>query len=278
MERPTPRERTRLLQATPRTMTTHDQEAPAGGNRAKTSPQTSIWKRVLKVTFGLVMIMVLAAVVFVGALIFIHHRIVSARPGKLQTQVQPLEMGRRVNPFIGTGGYPWVCAHNFPGAMVPFGMVRLGPETASLLLHKRALNTSGYYYGDDQMVGFSHTRLNGTGATDGGHFLVMPALEPVGPQSPRQSQSTTFSHSEEVASPGYYAVRLPKLGVLAELTATPRVGVHRYTFSPDTTPHLILDVMNTLGNHKSDEGKVHVLPEAKEVEGSVRTFGTFASR
>ena len=143
-------------------MTTHDQEATAGGERAKTSPKTPIWKRVLKVTLGLVLIMVLTAVVFVGALIFIHHRIVSARPGKLQTQVQPLELGRRVNPFIGTGGYPWVCAHNFPGAMVPFGMVRLGPETASLLVHKRALNTSGYYYGDDQMLGFSHTRLNGT--------------------------------------------------------------------------------------------------------------------
>ena len=259
-------------------MTTHDQEAPAGGNRAKTSPQTSIWKRVLKVTFGLVMIMVLAAVVFVGALIFIHHRIVSARPGKLQTQVQPLEMGRRVNPFIGTGGYPWVCAHNFPGAMVPFGMVRLGPETASLLLHKRALNTSGYYYGDDQVLGFSHTRLSGTGATDGGHFLVLPALEAVGPQPPRKGQSTTFSHSEEMASPGYYAVRLPKLGVLAELTATPRVGIHRYTFSPDTTPHLILDVMNALGSHRSSDGTLRVLPEAKEIEGSVKTFGTFAAR
>jgi predicted alpha-1,2-mannosidase len=259
-------------------MTTHDQEATAGGERAKTSPKTPIWKRVLKVTLGLVLIMVLTAVVFVGALIFIHHRIVGARPGKLQTQVQPLELGRRVNPFIGTGGYPWVCAHNFPGAMVPFGMVRLGPETASLLVHKRALNTSGYYYGDDQMLGFSHTRLNGTGATDGGHFLVLPALEAIGPRPPRKGQATTFSHSEEIASPGYYAVRLPKLGVLAELTATPRVGIHRYTFSPDTNPHLILDVMNALGNHRSSEGTLRVLPEANEIEGSVRTFGTFASR
>ena len=162
--------------------------------------------------------------------------------------------------------------------MVPFGMVRLGPETVSMLVRKRALNTSGYYYGDDQILGFSHTRLNGTGATDGGHFLVVPAVEPVQPKTYRQGQSTNFSHSEELASPGYYAVKLPKIGTLVELTATPRVGVHRYTFSQGKTPHLLLDVMNALGGRKSSEGKLRVLPEAKEVEGSVRTFGTFAAR
>ena len=97
----------------------------------------------------------------------------------------------------------------------------MGPETASILFHKRALNTSGYYYGDDQILGFSHTRLNGTGATDGGHFLVVPALEPVDPETFRKGQTTTFSHGEEIASPGYYAVNLPKLGMLAELTAAP---------------------------------------------------------
>jgi putative alpha-1,2-mannosidase len=74
--------------------------------------------------------------------------------------------------------------------MVPFGMVRLGPETVSLLLHKRALNTSGYYYGDEQILGFSHTRLNGTGATDGGNFLVVPALECKRPAGCRANDSS----------------------------------------------------------------------------------------
>ena len=193
----------------------------------------------LKVNFSLVVITAFLGAAFVGGLIFKYHRIVGAKPASCRRKPQPLELGRRVNPFIGTGGFPWVCGNNFPGAMVPFGMVRLGPETASILLHKRALNTSGYYYGDNQILGFSHTRLNGTGATDGGHFLVMPALEAVEPASFRKGQTTTFSHSEELASPGYYAVRLPKLGVLAELTASPRVGVHRYTFSAEQTPHLI---------------------------------------
>ncbi len=256
----------------------HDKEKPASGEQEKFAPKTSMWKRLLMVTLSLVLIMALSGAAFVGALVFKYHRIVSARPGKLQSQIQPGELGRRVNPFIGTGGFPWVCAQDFPGAMVPFGMVRLGPETTSMLLHKRALNSSGYYYGDDQILGFSHTRLNGTGATDGGHFLVMPARGAGEPQRLRTWQSTTFSHSEELAFPGYYAVQLAKLGVLAELTATPRVGVHRYTFSEGRTPHLLLDVMNALGGRRASEGTVRVLPEVGEVEGSVRTFGTFSGR
>lgn len=236
------------------------------------------WMRLVKFALYLVLVVALAGAAFVGALVLKHKRIVGAKPGQLQTKVQPGALGRWVNPFIGTGGFPWVCGHNFPGAMVPFGMVRLGPETASMLIRKRALNTSGYYYGDDQILGFSHTRLSGTGATDGGHFLVVPAVEPVQPKTYRKGQSTSFSHREELASPGYYAVNLPKIGTLVELTATPRVGFHRYTFSQDKTPHLLLDVMNALGGRKSREGKLQVLPEAKEVEGAVRTFGTFAGR
>ena len=259
-------------------MITPDKQPPAVGNEQKLTPKTPLWKRLLKIALGVVLLLVLSVIVFIGSFIFRHQLIVRARPGNLQTQAQPLELGKRVNPFIGTGGFPWVCGNNFPGAMVPFGMVRLGPETVSLQFRKRAVNSSGYYYGDNQVLGFSHTRLNGTGATDGGHFLVAPALEAVDLKSFLKGQTTNFSHSEELASPGYYAVKLPTLGVLAELTASPRVGIHRYTFSPDTTPHLILDVMNTLGNHRSTEGVVRVLPEAKEVEGSVKTFGTFAAR
>jgi predicted alpha-1,2-mannosidase len=259
-------------------MTSHDKEKAAGGDQERISPKNPRWRRGLTVTLGLVLIIVLSAVGVVGALIFKYHQIVSARPGELAKHVQSGELGRRVNPYIGTGGFPWVCGHNFPGAMVPFGMVRLGPETASILLHKRALNTSGYYYGDNQVLGFSHTRLSGTGATEGGHFLVVPALNAADPKSLRKGQSTTFSHSEEAASPGYYAVRLPKLGVLAELTASQRVGIHRYTFSREQTPHLIINVMNALGGRRSSDGTLRVLPEANEVEGSVRTFGTFSGR
>lgn len=236
------------------------------------------WKRLLKVALGGAAVVLISGGAFIGGLTLKYRRIVDAKPGQLHTAVHAGTYGQWVNPFIGTGGIPWVCGNNFPGAMVPFGVVRLGPETASLLVGERALNTSGYYYGDEQLLGFSHTRLNGTGATDGGHFLVMPATGPMDPASFRQRGFTKFSHGRELASPGYYAVELPALGALVELTATPRVGVHRYTFNSNSTPHLLLDVMNALGGRRSSEGWVRVLPTANEIEASVRTFGTFAGR
>jgi predicted alpha-1,2-mannosidase len=247
-------------------------------DQPKVRRKASRLRRLLKFALCAVLVVVVACGLLVGAWVWKYKLIVGAKPGRLQAKVQPTELGKQVNPFIGTGGIPWVCGNNFPGAMVPFGTVRLGPETVSLWTHKRALNTSGYYYGDEQVLGFSHTRLNGTGATDGGHFLVTPAIAPIQPETIRQGQTARFSHSDEIASPGYYAVQLRQLGVLAELTATQRVGVQRYTFDQNQTPHLLLNVMNALGNRRSSEGQVRVLPEAKEIEGSVRTFGTFGAR
>ena len=247
-------------------------------NAAVGRPKPHGWRRLARVFLRLLLLAIVSAACFIGALLWKHESIVGAGPGTLKTPVQPGQAGRHVNPFIGTGGFPWVCGNNFPGAMVPFGMLRLGPETASLLLHDRVLNTSGYYYGDEQLLGFSHTRLNGTGATDGGHFLVIPTVEPLTAASWQPGKSTPFSHSTETASPGYYAVKLPKPGVLAELTATPRVGLHRYTFHGPATPHILIDVSNALGGRRSSEAAVRVLPDLREVEGSVRTFGTFAGR
>lgn len=236
------------------------------------------WKRLLKFALWSALSVIVLVAAVIGGLFWKHRSIVGVKPGQLQTSVKPGELGRWVNPFVGTGGFPWVCGNNFPGAMMPLGMVRLGPETVSWLGHKRALNSSGYFYGDDQILGFSHTRLNGTGATDGGHFLVTPALAAVDLKKFRAGQTTKFSHSQELASPGYYAVKLAQLDTLVELTATARVGLHRYTFNSGASPHLILDVANALGGKRSREAEVRVLPDARELEGAVRTFGSFAGR
>ena len=241
------------------------------------TPRASWSKRLLKAGLYACLVLTMTFGFLLGLFVFKYDRIVRARPS-LQTKVQPKDLGRWVDPFVGTGGFPWVCGNNSPAAMVPFGMVRLGPETASILIGKRALNTSGYYYGDERLLGFSHTRLNGTGATDGGHFLVMPSREPAVRSAQRKGRTTLFSHSQEAAFPGYYAVELPQLDVLVELTATPHVGVHCYTFTGSRAAHLLIDVSNALGGHRSTDGKVRVLPGAKEVEGSVRTYGTFAAR
>src|SRR4051794_20051709 len=107
------------------------------------------------------MIAVLASPVLVGA------DSLAGGPQKPNPAIQPGTLGRDVNPFIGTGGVTYLCGNNFPGATVPFGMVRLSPDTVSPL-GRRASNSSGYYYPDPRILGFSHTRLAGGGAPGGG--------------------------------------------------------------------------------------------------------------
>lgn len=193
------------------------------------------------------------------------------------TRPIPGMLGRRVNPFIGSGGNPYVCGNVSPAATVPFGMVRLGPDTAAKS-GRRATNTSGYYYGDDHILGFSHTRLSGTGARDGGNFLVLPCTESDSPPGARPKREVRLDHRQERAFPGYYAITLPESGIRAELTATRRVGVHRYTFARGAKPRIFIDVTSVLGRGRSQDGQVRVRADANEVEGSVRTFGTFSAR
>jgi predicted alpha-1,2-mannosidase len=152
---------------------------------------------------------------------------------------QTKDYTRHVNPFIGTGGH----GHTFPGATMPFGMVQLSPDT-------RIDNwdgSSGYHYSDDIVYGFSHTHLSGTGIPDYCDILFMPAIaEYESPRPPNFDKypgyASKFSHSDEVATPGYYSVRLADRKVTAELTATQRVGFHRYTFPQSRKAGINLDL------------------------------------
>jgi predicted alpha-1,2-mannosidase len=195
---------------------------------------------------------------------------------KPDPKVRPGMLAKDVNPFIGTGGVSYLCGNNFPGATVPFGMVRLSPDTVSLL-GKSATNSSGYFYTDPRILGFSHTRLAGTGATDGGNFLVIPCNAETA-KAQRHGMNAEYSHDLERAFPGYYGVTLPGPGITAELTATNRVGVHRYTFSEKQAPHILINVTSVLGKGTSKSGEVHILPKTEEIEGAVQTFGTFSKR
>lgn len=150
-----------------------------------------------------------------------------------------LDLTRYVNPFIGTGGH----GHTFPGATVPFGMVQLSPDT-------RIDNwdgSSGYHYSDSNIFGFSHTHLSGTGIPDYCDVLFMPMLgEPAffakdGDKSVN-GYASKFSHSKEHAEPGYYRVTLEDDNILAEMTATRRTGLHRYTFPKSDSANIILDL------------------------------------
>ncbi|HMB43490.1 MAG TPA: GH92 family glycosyl hydrolase, partial [Luteimonas sp.] len=152
-----------------------------------------------------------------------------------------------VDPFIGTGGE----GHTFPGAVVPFGMVQLSPDTRIQPRNKAYGWAAGYRHDDHTIVGFSHTHFSGTGHSDLGDVLLMPIagavkLERGDPDQPGSGYTSRFSHASEVAQPGYYAVTLDDSGVRAELTASARVGVHRYTFPAGKPAHVLVDLRTSL--------------------------------
>ena len=221
-------------------------------------------KSPLKILFKIVSFVLFAGILFVLWFLLKYQIIVHTRPLPESRHAVPANaLIRSVDPFIGTGGWPWTCAHNYPGVTLPYSMVRLGPETASFLGHKKALNISGYYYGDNRITGFSHTRLIGTGATDGGHFLITPITGHISYKRLKRGFFITFSHRDETAFPGYYGVYLRKKRILAEMTTTLRTGIHRYTFKGWKNPHLVINVGNTLGGNEeypAKDGFVRVLP------------------
>lgn len=191
---------------------------------------------------------------------------------------KPGEYGQWVDPFIGTGGLPWACAMLFPGATAPFGMVRLSPDTTFPGgINPFTCGTAGYWYGHNYLWGFSHTRLSGTGATDMGHFRVTPAVGNNDPAK-RLTNPIIFTHEQEEATAGYYAVNLPAIDCLAELTATDHTGVHRYTFGSSKDAHLFIDATSFLRQGRATEGKIKINPNAMEITGEGRVFTAFTGR
>ena len=155
-----------------------------------------------------------------------------------------------VDPLIGTGPD----GHTFPGATVPFGMVQLSPDTEIKLFRQSYKWAAGYRYEDKTILGFSQTHFSGSGHSDLGDFLLQPIsgdvrLEPGEADKPGSGYRSHFSHDHEKASPGYYAVDLLDYGIHAELTATPRVGVQRYTFPANKPEHVLLDMRSSIYNY-----------------------------
>ena len=150
-----------------------------------------------------------------------------------------------VNPFIGTGFH----GHTYPGATTPFGMVQLSPDTRSGNWDACA----GYHYSDTTIDGFSHTHLSGTGCADLADILFHPTTrEIVIHDGECVLQPYFFSHDDERASCGYYAVTLPDVNIGVELTAAPRTGVHRYTFTGKGPRQVIVDLLHTITEEKID--------------------------
>ena len=142
------------------------------------------------------------------------------------------DYARYADPMVGTGGH----GHTFPGAVIPFGMVQLSPDTRLGGWD----GCSGYHYSDTVIYGFSHTHLSGTGCLDYGDILLMPTVGDV--KLKHKAYSSAFSHKNETASPGYYSVILDKHHIKAELTVSKRSGWHKYTFPKSVQSNIILDM------------------------------------
>lgn len=175
-----------------------------------------------------------------------------------------------VDPMIGTAA----SGHTFPGATVPAGMVQLSPDTfiGSNTDHESGLNpwhsASGYWDSsnyetgevvntDIPLYGFSHTHLSGTGATDLGDILVLPYADMA------NTQLNSFDKANEEASAGYYKTKLNQGQIEVELSATKRVGLHKYTFADGADRNVKFDLGHTLMNNngKSLKNKVEVVDE-----------------
>lgn len=142
-----------------------------------------------------------------------------------------------VNPFIGTEG----AGHTYPGATLPFGMVQLSPDTRA----DDWSACSGYQFIDSTLYGFSHTHLSGTGGSDLADILFLPLSGNLDVSFLQEQKQVPMIKSEEKASAGYYSVKLGN-GVKAELTATPRCGVHRYTYPAGQGQSVLIDLTHFL--------------------------------
>lgn len=175
-----------------------------------------------------------------------------------------------VDVFIGTGGE----GHTFPGATVPYGMVQLSPDTRIQPRKDGYGWAAGYRHDDTTIVGFSHTHFSGTGHSDLGDLLLMPGtgevkLERGHPDRPGSGYTSRFRHATETAQPGYYAVTLDDPGVRAELTASARVGMHRYTFPAGKPAHVVLDLRTSMYDYP---GKVLWSRLRVRADGTVTGF------
>ena len=183
--------------------------------------------------------------------------LVQCTPLELEEHASTSTYTSLVNPMIGTGGH----GHTFPGASLPFGMMQLSPDTRL----QGWDGCSGYHYSDSVIFGFSHTHLSGTGVSDYGDVLLMPTqkVEFNNGADGTPGYGSAFSHTREIADPGYYRVQLDETEIQVELTVSERSGIHRYTYPENSAQVIILDL-----EHRDPVGDARV-----EVDGRRRVYG-----
>lgn len=178
----------------------------------------------------------------------------------------PADYASYVNPRIGSGGH----GHVFVGANVPFGFVQIGPTSIPTSWDW----CSGYHASDSTVIGFSHLHLSGTGCGDLLDIVLMPVTGPVNPGrgtegDPSSGMWSYADRTREICEPGYYSVPLERYGIVAEMTATARVGFHRFTFPASEDAELVFDLENGSGDTVRDAG----FEVEKDADGRVTAIG-----
>lgn len=180
-------------------------------------------------------------------------------------KTEPACLTQYVDPFIGTASV----GHTHPSATLPFGMVQAGPD--NLCPNGNWNYCSGYNSESDFLIGFSHTHLSGTGASDMGDILLLPVTGEVPIEIPAMDLTPSddplhhlqsakdianykgygshFSHDREEAAAGYYGVQLDDYGIGVQITVTPRTAYHRYTFPASDRSGVLIDLESGTGDH-----------------------------
>jgi predicted alpha-1,2-mannosidase len=184
-----------------------------------------------------------------------------------------------VDPRIGTGGVGFAVGTTYPGPQMPFGMAKPGPDTSKNGKSEGFSHCSGYAYDDDTIEAFSLARLHGAGIADYGGVALMPTVGMTAQKARPRSHGSRFSHDTETVKPGYYAVTLADSAVRVELTATPRVGIMRFTFPAGADEVVLLDAAHVLADGNTIAGaEVTVDPGKREVSGLSHVEGSYSSR
>ncbi len=198
---------------------------------------------------------------------------------------------RHINPFIGTGGDLANVGSALPGATAPLGLVKASPDTTDKYgAPPTYQHCAGYWYPDSFMYGISHNHLHGTGAPDYGNILVTPTVGMSEDKTSKKRFFQPFTHEDEVAAPGYYAVTITDPAVRVEVTATTRCAHHRYRFlvPPSPTPAgaldapapgvIVLNAAASLLDGRSAGGGVAVDPAGRIASGWTHQIGPFSGR
>ncbi|MFH2010439.1 MAG: GH92 family glycosyl hydrolase [bacterium] len=180
-----------------------------------------------------------------------------------------------VDIFVGTGGDGFGVGSALPGATMPYGMVKLSPDTSSVNgAQMQWSHCGGYAYDDPKIVGFSHTHMHGIGVPGYGSVLFVPTVgfddTTLWDNEGRQS----YAKETEEAAPGYYAVTLGDTDIRVELTAGARTGYHRWTWPADTAAGdalLTVDLSYAIGGGSGLAGAVEILPTERRMRGWTHT-------